>query len=152
MKLTDLLSIVAIVISTISFLLSFWLNIKSARSDIRPVLAFVYNGESGWHLRNVGSGPALNVTVAQKNVKNREWFNPVRVPPLEEESRFHLKWLGHVNDTGLGVVYEDFQGRTYSSTCGNDLSCVFRGRGEIPKWEEQEIGRHWRQPLYRSGG
>ena len=152
MELADLLPIAAVVISVISFLLSFRLNMRSARSDIRLVLAFVYNGESGWHLRNIGSGPALNVTVAQKNVENKEWFNPVRVPPLEEESRFLLKWLGHVNNTGLGVVYEDFQGRTYSSTCGDDLSRIFRGRGEIPKWEEHKIGKYWSQPLFRSGG
>ena len=152
MELSDWMSIAAVVISVTSFSLSFWANLRSARSDIRPVLAFVYHGKSGWHLRNIGSGPALNVTVAQKNVESKEWFNPVRVPPLEEASRFHLAWLGHVNHTGLGVVYEDFQGRTYSSTCGNDLSRIFRGRGEIPKWEEQRIGSHWRQPPYRSAG
>lgn len=152
MELKDALSIVAIAISTISFLLSFRLSLKSARSDIQPVLVFVYDGRSGWHLMNIGAGPALNVTVAQKNVQAREWFNPVRVPPLAKESDFHLEWLGYVNDTGLGVVYEDFHNRIYSSTCGNDLSRVFRGRGEMPQWGEGEIGRHWSQPPYRSGG
>lgn len=152
MELASVLSIVAIVISAVSFSLSFWLSLKSARSGIRPVLAFVYNGESGWHLRNIGNGPALNITVAQKNVERQIWFDPVRVPPLEEESRLPLEWLGHVNDTGLGVVYEDFQGRTYSSTCGNDLTRIFRGRGEIPLWDEEEIGQHWRQPFHRGGG
>jgi hypothetical protein len=146
------LSIVAITISTVSFLLSFRLSVKPARSDMRPVLVFVYNGGSGWQLMNIGAGPALNVTVAQKNVQTKEWFNLVRVPPLPKESDFHLEWLGHVNNTGLGVICEDFHSRTYSSTCGNDLSRVFRGRGEIRKWEEREIGRHWSQPPYHRGG
>ncbi len=143
MDLTGWLALLAIVISVISFLVSFRLNSRSAKADIRPVLAFVFNDTSGWHLSNIGSGPGMNVTVAPKDLEKGEWYNPVRIPPLGEGSSFPVAWLGFLAKSGLGVTYEDFQGRTYSSVCVADLSRVYSGRGEIPKWDEEKIGRHW---------
>ena len=143
----DALIAPALIFSIISFGLSFWQTLRSFRSGIRPVLSIEYAGESGWHIRNIGNGPTLNVTVAQKRVGG-EWFNPVRVPPVAEGADFHLKWLGHVNTTGIGVTYEDYKGKSYSSTCGNDLVRIHRGR-KLPRWEEEKTGRHWSQPAYQ---
>ena len=78
---------------------------------------------------NIGGGPALNVLVAQKKMGG-EWFNPVRVPPCQEDGEFILRWLDHVNTTGLGATYTDFEDRPYTSTCGDDLSQSFRW-GEV---------------------
>lgn len=141
------LAAIAIVVSLCTFGLSFWFTWRSSVTAKRPVLVFVYQGNTGWLLRNIGGGPALNVTVAQK-VVGGEWFNPVRVPPLAKEAEMVLKWLGHVNTTGLGAIYTDYEDRPYTSTCGNDLSRTFRGRRFGP-WPENRIGRHWNQPTYQ---
>jgi hypothetical protein len=98
-------------------------------------------------LKNIGSGPALNILVAQKRVGG-EWFNPVRIPPLSKDGEYIPTWLGHVNTTGLGAIYSDSEGKPYTSTCGNDLSQVFEG-AKFGPWKESDIGRHWNQPLYR---
>ena len=116
-------------------------------STRKPVLVFEYDGDSGWILRNVGAGPALNVVVAQKRVGG-EWFNPVRVPPLSKDGKFILQWRNHVDTTGLGAIYTDTEQLAYTSTCGNDLSKTFDGTLFGP-WPEPMIGRHWNQPLYR---
>jgi hypothetical protein len=145
MDFKSLLPIIALLFAIVSFGLSFTLTRRSAVSGIKPVLVFIYDGEKGWILTNIGNGPALNIVVAQKRV-NGNWFNPVRVPPISKGSEFRLLWLGHVNDTGLGATYTDFQNRKYSSTCLNDLSRVYSG-DKFPEWEEHEIGRHWNHPF-----
>lgn len=144
--MTDVvLSGIAIAVSILTFVLSFWFSWRSAILAQRPVLVFVYNG-NGWTLRNVGGGPALNIVVAQKRV-GAEWFNPVRIPPLGREAEFVLTWLGHVSTTGLGATYEDYENRPYTSTCGNDLTRAFSG-AQFGGWSEHEMGRHWSQPPY----
>jgi hypothetical protein len=148
MDLGTWISVVALLISGLSLAISFWNNRRSAITGRKPVLAFVYDHESGWLLQNIGNGPALNVIVAQKEVGG-QWFNPVRVPPVSKDGTFVCRWLGHVNTTGLGATYTDFEGRPYSSVSGNDLSRTFEGH-KLPVWEESEVGRHWDHPIYRN--
>ncbi|MGV3588885.1 MAG: hypothetical protein ACO1OF_17900 [Adhaeribacter sp.] len=139
----NIIATLALIISIISYLQSK----KSSVADIRPILVFVYDGRIGWIIKNIGNGPALNIIVAQ--IKG-EWFNPVRIPPLSANCEFVMSWLQHVDDTGLGANYNDFENRIYSATCGNDLSQVIKGP-TLPKWNENEIGRHYNHPIYKSG-
>jgi hypothetical protein len=146
--MTDtLLSVIALLVSVVTFGLSFWFGRRSAVMAQRPVLVFVYQQGTGWILRNIGGGPALNVLVAQKKVGG-EWFNPVRIPPFQKDGEFILQWLDQVNTTGLGAIYTDFEDRPYTSTCGNDLSRSFAG-AQFGPWPEQAVGRHWNQPIYK---
>ena len=147
MDVSNVLATVAVLVSLFTFVLSHWHDRRMAILGRRPVLVFEYDGNRGWILRNVGSGPALNAIVAQQEDGAR-WFNPVRIPPLGVGSEFIPQWLGHVNTTGLGVLFDDTEGRPYSATCGNDLSRVFDGYRFGP-WQEREIGRHWNHPPYR---
>jgi hypothetical protein len=140
------LSSTALLVSVVTFALNYRHTRRSAVLARKPVLIFEYDGESGWVLRNVGVGPALNVVVAQKRASG-EWFNPVRVPPLSKEGKFILQWLNHVNTTGLGATYTDTEQFIYTSTCGNDLSRTFGGALFGP-WPESKIGRHWNHPPY----
>jgi hypothetical protein len=151
MELKDVISISLSATALVVALTTFALNYRHARRATvlgrKPVLVFLYDNDRGWILRNIGSGPALNIVVAQKRVGG-EWFNPVRVPPLPKDGEFIPVWLHHVNTTGLGATYTDFENTPYTSTCGNDLSQVFDGIKFGP-WRDTEIGRHWNQPIYR---
>lgn len=144
--ITAALSSTALLVSVVTFALNYRQSRRSAVLTRKPVLVFEYDGNSGWMLRNVGIGPALNVLVAQRR-GDGEWFNPVRVPPLSKDGKFVLQWLNHVNTTGLGATYTDTEQMPYTSTCGNDLSKTFEGTLFGP-WPEPVIGRHWNQPLY----
>lgn len=147
MDVKTVLTAIAILVSISTFGLSFWFTWRSSISAKRPVLVFIYDEASGWIIRNIGGGPALNIVVAQKRVGG-EWFNPVRVPPLAKDKEFIPRWLGHVNTTGLGATYTDYEDRVYTSTCGNDLSRTFR-RARFGPWPEEKMGRHWNQPDYK---
>lgn len=132
--LATTVSIAAILLSAVTFGLSYRASRAADRRARIPVLVFVYDdGTRGWLLRNVGNGPALNIEVAQKVVRGEQagsWINPVRVPPIGRDKEVLLSWLGDTNVYGLGAVYEDFlsadegaAGRTYTVTYSNDRNC-----------------------------
>ena len=141
------LAALAILISVSTFALSFWFTWRSAVAAKRPVIVFVYEEQTGWLIKNIGGGPAMNILVAQKKLTG-QWFNPVRIPPLAKDKEFVPLWLGHVNTTGLGAIYTDYEDRPYTSTCGNDLSVTNAGFTFGP-WPEAEIGKHWSQPEFK---
>lgn len=140
------LSLAALVVSMVTFALSYRYTRQSAVLARKPVLIFEYDGGVGWTLRNVGAGPSLNVVVAQKRVGG-DWFNPVRVPPLSKEGSLTLRWLSHVNTTGLGATYTDTEQLAYTSICGDDLNSVAEGVLFGP-WPEAQMGKHWNHPLF----
>jgi hypothetical protein len=149
------LAVAALVISVITFVLSYRATTAAERRSRLPVLVFVYDGDRAWLLRNVGNGPALNVIVAQKHTTGGHadaWYNPVRVPPIARDAEFPLPWLDPVGDFGLGATYQDFLsadvrggGRVFTVTCGNDLNAVTPGR-LFPRWAEQQVRPHWAPP------
>jgi hypothetical protein len=112
------LPVAAIVFSVTSFALSFWQTLESAQSRIRPVLVFVWE-DTGWYLHNVGSGTALGIVVAQSK-DTREWTQPIRVPPVNVGGKIFLHWLGRCNVRALGVIYEDFENRKYTTQTWDD--------------------------------
>lgn len=145
--MADYLNVVVAGMALLVSCFAYWFARKTAIEEIRPVLVFTYDNKRGWILQNIGKGPALNIVIAQK--KNECWFNPVRIPPLSANSEFILAWLDHVNDTGLGATYDNFQDRSYSSTCSKDLSRVFT-KNKLRAWHNAEIGVHWDHPVYKT--
>ncbi len=140
-KMDTLLSTTAVVVSIISFIFSFSLSRDVAVSQIRPAIVFLYDGGSGWSMQNIGNGPALNIIIAKRQTSG-DWFEPVRVPPVAAGAGVALDWIGHSNIRTLGAIYQDFEGRYYSSFCQDDLSSAYEGR-QLPIWPESEIKKHW---------
>jgi hypothetical protein len=138
------ISAVSVAIAFASLIVNFLLSHRAAVRARKPVIVFVDDPEQGcWTVKNVGNGPALNVVVAQR--AKGEWFNPVRVPPLGNDSSFALDWLGRVADTGLGSSYSDFEGRRYTSTLGGEIARAYEG-DRLPEWQEPEVRRYWDLP------
>lgn len=144
MKPETYISLIALAFAMVSFLVSFTHSVRARRAELRPVLAIVYTDESGWVIRNIGAGPALNVVVAQslESGDNRSWRDPVRVPPLASGGDFPLHWIGHSNVRAIGAIYSDFEDRSYSSICEDDHSRTMEGR-KVPDWPTAEVSRHW---------
>ncbi|HRB33809.1 MAG TPA: hypothetical protein PLP93_11770 [Nitrosomonas sp.] len=136
-------SVVALAFSVVSFGLSYSLSSKSAVTSIRPVLVFEYTHEAGWSIRNVGSGPAMNILIAGK-ADGGDWRDPVRIPALQRDGRFPIAWMGHKNIRTLGATYVDIADRPYSSLSTNDLSTTSEGN-LIRAWSENEIAAHWKK-------
>jgi hypothetical protein len=135
------ISVVAVLVSLTALAISFFASRRTAIAGSRPVLVFEYDASSGWHVRNIGNGAALDVVVAQKIIEG-DWIAPVRIPPLRKYGEFILSWCLHVNDKGLGARYLDVEQRQYWSHCADDLTRT--GRGNIfPRWPRETIKRHW---------
>ena len=75
----DLLEWIPVIVSVIAVLVAR----RAVTRSIRPVLVFVceVRGEA-WRLQNVGTGPALDVLVAEKHREEQAWARFMRVPPL----------------------------------------------------------------------
>jgi hypothetical protein len=139
-----IISIVALVVAILSFALPFWHSWRSHKAEIRPILVFLYDTDKGWHIRNVGDGPALNVLVVRKQPQG-QWREPVRVPPVSSGDSFQLRWMKHTNTDQLGASYEDFEKRPYSSVCRKDLTDIDDGN-ILPRFEPETITAHWQMP------
>ena len=126
---------------------------EQGRSRLRgrmPVLVFEWQ-PNGWVLHNVGSGPALNVIIAQgrgdpprkgillQRGVHEPWFNPVQLPPLARDAQHPLSWI--VEESGLGATYADALGASYTAKCGNDRSIMFDGV-HLPVWQDG-VRPHW---------
>jgi len=61
---------------------------------------------------------------------------------MSKDREFVLAYLKDVNDTGLGVNFEDMENRVYSTRCGDDLNTLskgplFRPTGIIAVWQRE---------------
>ncbi len=103
------LSLSAIVLSAVTFGLSYRAGQIANRRSRIPVLVFVYDRQRGWLLHNVGNGPALNIMVAARKTHEQpesEWQPPTRVPPIARDDEFELRWLARSNVAVLAATYQ----------------------------------------------
>ena len=139
-----------LILSSLALLVSFFSYQLAAVRGVKPVIVVSYSSESGWYLKNIGSGPALNVLVAQRH-ESAGWFCPVRVPPLGQGDELHLSWIRYTNVRWIGATYTDIDGRKYSSKCADDLTKITAG-SMFPHWSEKQLGRAWQQnPCPKAG-
>jgi hypothetical protein len=103
-----ILSVTALLVSVVSFAMSYRQSQHAAVSSVMPVLVFVHDKEGQWAVQNIGNGPALNVVMTSKIADDRPWSNPVRLPPLARDARFPLRV--NVNIRWLGASYNDVEG------------------------------------------
>lgn len=140
MDVKTLLTAVAVIVSLGSVAVTLFIYKRTATAARKPTLIFEYS-KDGWLLNNVGNGPALNVIVARKN-PGADWFDPVRVPGFAKDGTMRLHWCAHDNEHGLGASYEDSAGKSYTVTCGDDLSRISEGN-RLPAWTR--VDRHWKR-------
>jgi hypothetical protein len=59
---------------------------------LRPVLVFIHDRSTNkWSVRNVGTGPALNILVAEKDQKTDPHKRFLRLPTLGKDSEISLR-------------------------------------------------------------
>jgi hypothetical protein len=136
----------AVVIATSSLVYSMVSARRSAARSRQPVLVFEY-AEEGWHVENVGNGPAINIYLAFRGDKT-PWKCPLRIPPLAKDAKYHIKELGKLNVRHLGSSYTDSSGHWYSTLSVNDENVVKRGRA-LPSFKDSEISRHWHGVIFK---
>jgi hypothetical protein len=113
---------------------------RTAVRSRQPVLVFEY-ADDGWHVENVGNGPAINILLAFRGDK-MPWKCPLRIPPLAKDAKYHIKELGNLSVRHLGASYTDSSRHWYSTLSVNDENVVKRHR-KLPSFKDSEITRHW---------
>jgi hypothetical protein len=91
----------------------------------RPVLTFKTEIEEGvevWQIVNIGSGPALNLTVGHKLDNTQDWQSTaVKCYSLGKDDKVSLDWLKGSIDI-IGVYYSDIFDERYFAIVGNDVT------------------------------
>jgi hypothetical protein len=99
---------------------------QAYQSQFRPVLVFENPGQKPWRIRNVGKGPAINVT-AGGGSRSKEWDSDrvLLFAALAPGETIPMEW---VNRSGaLFAVYSDVGGREYTSECSGNRNRMFDG-------------------------
>jgi hypothetical protein len=139
---------VAVVISVASLLLTviFW-RITDRRSRT-PVLIFVNDG-SGWRIRNIGIGPALNVVVAKRHPRpDSDWGLVTNLPPIAKDAEVDISdWIGSA--MVLAAQYQDLRdiegagkGRVYLTRCEDNISTI-KANDRLPQSVSEKAEPIW---------
>jgi hypothetical protein len=135
------ISIVALCVSIIATFTSISYYRTDLKLGVLPTLVFVYSKETGWVLRNIGSGPALNIIVAHQANDKKTLEQPTRIYPLAPGKEVEIFWVGD-NPEKLGAEYYDARNEPYTSVCDEDLT-VIHERKIFPTWKESDIRKAW---------
>ncbi|MBV9416614.1 MAG: hypothetical protein JO363_16640 [Solirubrobacterales bacterium] len=148
---------VAVVVSFLTFVWTYWASQRSERRTRMPVLV-LFPDQSGWRLENIGNGPAINIVIAQGRgpatdgcidihgrvvgrdgcAPGESWCNPIHLRPMATGGSQTVPW--RFSTTGVGVSYTDPLGSVYTLLTSRHGSRVIEKQA-IPSWTEDE----WRQ-------
>jgi hypothetical protein len=106
----DLLTWIPVLVSVIAILVAK----RAVTRSLRPVLVFVCEvRDEVWRVQNVGTGPALDVLVAEKDRDEQPWARFKRLPPLPKDGEIRLRSAPNF----LAVTYNDAENNAYSTIC-----------------------------------
>src|SRR5262249_42348233 len=109
----DILVWIPVLVSVIAVIVA---NRAVTRS-LRPVLVFVCEvRDKVWCVQNVGTGPALDILVAEKDRDEQLWARFMRLPPLPRDGKIPLRSAPRF----LAVTYHDAENNAYSTVCPGD--------------------------------
>lgn len=154
--------LIPILISVFAITIAFY----SWLTNSEPVIVFIWDNDNNYYyLKNVGKGPAMNITVTYINdTESKDWKNPVKCYSLEPNGRINIDWglkkggllFSNRNDTGepseyvsgvtkIAAVYNSANflcNRTYSSIFDDENTFIKKGN-KIRKWNTHELFRIW---------
>jgi hypothetical protein len=108
---------------------------RAVTRSLRPVLVFVCEvRDKVWCLQNVGTGPALDVLVAERDRDEQPWARFERVPPLPKDGKIRLRSA----PSFLAVTYHDAENNAYSTICSGYRNRLQKGH-VFDKPDENQI-------------
>jgi hypothetical protein len=116
----DVLAWIPVVVSMIAVFVAK----RAVTRSLRPVLVFVCEiRDKVWCVQNVGTGPALDVLVAEKDRDEQPWARYKRVPPLPRDGKIRLGSA----PSFFAVTYHDAENNAYSTICSGYRNRLQRG-------------------------
>ena len=97
---------------------------RAVTRSLRPVLVFVCEvRDKVWCVQNVGTGPALDIVVAEKDRDEQPWARFKRLPPLPKNGKIQLRSA----PSFFAVTYHDAENNTYSTICSGYRNRLQKG-------------------------
>jgi hypothetical protein len=116
----DILAWIPVLVSVIAIFVAK----RAVTRSLRPVLVFVCEvRDKVWCVQNVGTGPALDVLVAEKDRDEQTWARFKRVPPLPKDGRIRLGSAPRF----FAVTYHDAENNAYSTICSGYRNRLRKG-------------------------
>ena len=138
MNVQPIISAFSIIISIAAIVISYKIYRHNRKLGIKPVLVFLRRSSKDWELANVGSGAALGIMVGEMEWETKVWSRFTNCYPIRAGFQLDLSWL---NAIALGVVYEDVDGRKYTTTCQYDRNTISEGNRLAVEWPAPDDGR-----------
>ncbi len=131
MNTTDFIAGASALISLAAVGFSYFTFRRSLSAAARPILIFSMTSSYRWRIDNVGSGPAINIMVGDRN-RDGAFISITNCYPLSPGGRLDLPWL----EAGieLVVVYTDVYDNAYTTICNWNRNRIL-SRNEFPEWE-----------------
>jgi hypothetical protein len=123
MTLSYAIALSSITISILALLVAYFSNRGSVRAASRPILIFSMVSTFKWQVQNVGTGPAINVVVADCHPGGRT-DSVTDCYPIASGGHLDLAWIRAGWE--LKAIYTDVFGRAYSTLCAGK-NTVFEG-------------------------
>ena len=118
--LTSILAGLSAIVSVIAALIA-W---RAVTRNLRPVLVFVRDENKVWLVKNVGTGPALDVLVGEKDLRDQPWHRFLRLPPIPKDGQIALP----SGPSFFAVTYTDAENNPYSTICSGYRNRTDKGR------------------------
>ena len=137
-NLGDILACISAVVAVISACIA-W---RAVTRNLRPVLVFVRDQHKVWFVKNVGTGPALDVLVAEKDRDEQGWQRFKRLPPLPKDGQISLPSA----PSFFAVTYNDAENKPYSTICSGYRNRLQKGH-VFDKPDEKQIALYPDLPI-----
>ena len=131
MDIEAIISVTSLVISIGAIFISYKIYRLNRKLGVKPVLVFLRRSSQVWELANVGSGTALEITIGEMEWETNAWSRFTNCYPIRAGYQVDLPWL---NAKVLGAVYEDVDGKKYTTRCQYDRNTISEGSTFATSW------------------
>ncbi len=118
---SDVIATISAVLGMLALAISYLTYRGSLRAASRPVLIFSMVSTFRWELRNVGSGPAINVLVADIR-SDGETESTTNCYPVSPGAAIDLHWIQAGNE--LAARYKDIYGVEHNCVCRSNTNDI----------------------------
>jgi hypothetical protein len=141
--LISVISAISAIISALTSILAIGLAYhafqNTIRASARPVLVFTMTSDIVWQVQNVGTGPAIMVTIGDKWL-GQDWGTVVTCHAMAPGAVTTLPWIHEGAE--IAAVYRDVFNKFHTTRCKEGRNEALRGNkfsGWSPKWTEWEL-------------
>ncbi len=131
LTLNDFIAISSAAIALFAAFISYYSFHRTLRAASKPVLIFSMTSNFRWRIENVGTGPAINIAIGDKD-RSGDFVSVTNCYPLSAGNMLELSWTKAAQE--LVAVYTDVYGKTFTTICNGNLNRIIN-KNQFPDWK-----------------